>query len=260
MNLNRGVMARGERGVSMVEFVIVFPVAVLFVMALIQIGFFYMAKSMLNHATFMAARAGAQNNANPDIIKAALARGLSPFYQDSSISNDLQRLTLAYANPDIGKDSAYKDVYSPVPWKTDITLLSPSAETFADYGVRDPVRRVTYIPNDNLETRRADVTGAGTSIAGSQSKVNIRDANLLKLKVVYGYKLKVPLMAYVMRRVMCSGQTGVAAWGDTSLLEAIERTQPVICARYYLSDPDGEVRIPIESYAIVEMQTRAERP
>ena len=244
----------------MVEFVIVFPVAVLFVLSLIQTGFLYMAKSTLNHATFMAARAGSQNNANPDVIKAALARGLSPFYQDSTITNDLQRLTLAYLNPNPGKDSAYKDVYTPMPWKTDITLLSPSADTFADYGVRDPVSRVTYIPNDNLETRRTDVTGAGTSIASSRSKVNIRDANLLKLKVVYGYKLKVPLVGYVLRRVMCSGDTGVAAWGNTSVFEAIERSQPTICARYYLSDPDGDVRVPIESYAIVEMQSRAEKP
>lgn len=255
MKLNR---LNPQRGVSMVEFAIVFPVAVLFVLALIQLGFVFMAKATLNHATFMAARAGALNNANPDIIKAALARGLSPFYQDASIDSDVQRLALAYVNPDPFKDSASRDVYAPVPWKTQIDLLNPSADTFTDYGVHDPVKKVTYIPNDNLEWRRTDVTGKGTAIAASASKVDIRDANLLKLKVVYGYKLKVPVVGYVLRRVMCGGDTGVAAWGNTSPLEAIGPL--TVCAKYYLSDPDGAVRIPIESFAIVEMQSRAERP
>ena len=247
---------RRQYGASMVEFVIVFPVAALFVLTLIQVGFIYMAKSTLNNATFMAARAGALNNANPDVIKEALIRGLIPFYQDSTDTNDFTRLGKAYllAKGDVD--------FSIVPWQTKIELLSPSNDTFADYGVRDPVKRVTYIPNDNLQFRRQDVTGAGTSIAGSRSKVNIRDANLLKLKVVYGYQLKVPLVGYVMKSVMCgSGDTGVAAWGNTNLLEAIERGNMSICAKYYYGGGVTDaVRIPIESYAIVEMQSRAEKP
>ncbi|HJV70286.1 TadE family protein [Ideonella sp.] len=249
-----------QRGVSLIEFVIVFPLAALFVLALIQVGFLFMAKSTLNHATFMAARAGSLNNADPGIIRTALARGLSPFYQDASIGNDLQRMTLAYINADPLKDSAYRDVYLPVPWKTQIDMLNPSADTFADYGVRDPVKRVTYIPNDNIEWRRTDVTGSGTAIAASRSKVNIRDANLLKLRVVYGYKLKVPLVGYVLKRLMCSGDTGVTEWGNTSMVDALERSHPTVCAKYYMSDPNGDVRVPIESFAIVEMQSRAEKP
>lgn len=246
---------RRQYGASMVEFVIVFPVAALFVLTLIQVGFIYMAKSTLNNATFMAARAGAMNNADVGKIKEALARGLIPFYQDSSITNDFARM--AAARVKVGLDA-----FSVTPWKTDVTLLSPSADTFADYGVRDTVKRVTYIPNDNLQFRRQDITGAGTSIAGSRSKVNIRDANLLKLKVVYGYELKVPLVGYVLKNVMCgTGETGVAAWGNTNLLEAIERGQPSICFRYYRGGGISDaVRIPIESYAIVEMQSRAEQP
>lgn len=252
--MNRKPLRR-QSGASMVEFVIVFPVAALFVLTLIQVGFIYMAKSTLNNATFMAARAGAMNNANPGTIREALTRGLIPFYQDSTNTNDFSRLGAAYLK-------AQADVNLPLPWKTDITLLSPSNDTFADYGVRDPVKRVTYIPNDNLQFRRQDVTGAGTSIAGSRSKVNIRDANLLKLKVTYGYELKVPLVGYVMKSVMCgSGDTGVAAWGNTNVLEAIERGNMTMCAKYYYGGGITDaVRIPIESYAIVEMQSRAEQP
>ena len=80
------------RGASMVEFAIVFPAAVLFVLALIQVGFLYMAKLTLNHAAFMAARAGSLNHARVGAVRETLIRGLGPFYQDSTIASDPQRL------------------------------------------------------------------------------------------------------------------------------------------------------------------------
>jgi hypothetical protein len=225
-----------QRGASLVEFVIVFPVAVLFVLALIQVGFMYMAKLSLNHATFMAARAGALNNARMDPIQRTLIRGLSPFYQDSSVDDDVRRLLAANLRARLDA----------VPF-LNITLLSPSAEAFADFGVRDAARRVTYIPNDNLEWRSDTV--------GTRSGMNIRDANLLKIRVVYGYELKVPLMATILRWTMCGGgSSAVPAWGDGSLLGGIA-PMSAHCLRYYSFG-----RVPIESFAIVEMQSRPERP
>lgn len=225
-----------QRGVSLIEFTIVFPVAVLIVLAVIQAGFMYMAKLSLNHATFMAARAGAVNNARMGAIREALVRGLSPFYQDASTTDDVPRLAAAYARAQVDA----------VPF-LDITLLNPSPEAFVDFGVRDPARRVTYIPNDNLEWR--------SDVVGARSRVNLRDANLLKIRVVYGYELKVPLMATILRWTMCGGGSGaVPAWGNGSWLRAIAPGSPH-CLRYY-----GWGRVPIESFAIVEMHTRAERP
>ena len=218
------------------EFVIVFPVAVLFVLALIQVGFMYMAKLSLNHATFMAARAGALNNAWMGPIRETLIRGLSPFYQDSSVDSDWQRLVVAYALATVDA----------VPF-LDIALLNPSDGAFADFGVRDAARRVTYIPNDNLEWRSDTV--------GARSGVNLRDANLLKIRVVYGYELKVPLMANILRWTMCGGgSAAVPAWGNGSVLSAIA-PMSAHCLRYYILG-----RVPIESFAIVEMQSRPERP
>lgn len=231
-------LAKRQRGASMMEFVIVFPVAVVFVLGLIQAGFMYMAKINVNHATFIAARAGAVNNADPTVIRSAFLRGLSPFYQNASIAGDAQRLAAALVSAQLDDT---------MPWRPDVDILSPSAEAFQDFGVRDTTRRVTYIPNDNLEWRNQ-------AIVGARSGVNIRDANLLKVRVVYGYELKVPLMAGVLRRVMCSGNSGVEGFGNVSWLQAIAPTSPH-CLRYYMNG-----RVPIESYAIVEMQTRAERP
>ncbi|MBQ0933158.1 TadE/TadG family type IV pilus assembly protein [Ideonella alba] len=228
---------RLQQGASLVEFVIVFPFAVLFMLGLIQVGFVFMAKTTLNHATFMAARVGATHNASRSAMNEALARGLSPFYQDGSHRNDHTRLALALAQAKV--DSL---LFS------DLTVLSPSPEAFADFGVRDPVKGVTYIPNDNLAFRSQAVQ--------PKSKMNLRDANLLKIKVVYGYEMKVPLMAGVVRRVMCGGDAGVDAWGDVSITEStFGLSHPVLCARYYQRG-----RLPIEAYALVEMQSPAYQP
>lgn len=228
---------RRQPGASLVEFVIVFPLAVLFTLGLVQTGFIFMAKTTLNHATFMAARVGATHNASRSAMAEALARGLSPFYQDGSRSNDHTRLAMALAEARV--DSL---LFS------ELTVLSPSPEAFADFGVRDPVRKLTYIPNDNLAFRSQAVQ--------PRSKMNLRDANLLKIRVVYGYEMKVPLMAGVIRRVMCGGDAGVKAWGDVSLAEStFGLSHPLLCARYFQRG-----RLPIEAYALVEMQSPAYQP
>jgi TadE-like protein len=230
---------RGARGASIVEFAIVFPLAVLFVLSLIQVGFLHMAKLTLNQATFMAARAGAMNNGRREVMDAVLVRGLSPFYQDSTIADEKTRLTKAFLAAQVDKA---------MPWGAKIDALSPSKEAFDDFGVKDPKTKVVYIPNDNLEWRTLGV--------GAKSKVNIRDANLLKIRVTYGYEMKVPLIAGVIARTMCGGSIGVEAFGNVSLLESLYGIRhPILCAQYF-----NRGRIPIESVAIVEMQSPAHKP
>jgi hypothetical protein len=239
MRTERSHPAR-QYGATLMEFAIIFPVAALFVLGLIQAGFIYMAKLNLNHATFQAARIGSLHNANIGKMREALVRGLIPFHQNNFDTNNTTRLAQAYAK-------AQLDAIHPLhPLK--IERLSPSANTFNDFGVLDPATGVKYIPNDNLEWR--------TTTVGANSQQNLRDANLLKLRVVYGYELKVPLMAGVIRRVMCGGQSGVEAWGNVSPLNAVylptpSPTNPCI---YYIQG-----RIPIESTAIVDMQSRAQQ-
>lgn len=229
---------RRPRGVTLVEFAIVFPLAVLFVLGIIQTGFIYMAKLTLNHATFIAAREGSLHNASQSVMREAMVRGLTPFYQDSTITDLKTRVTKAYG---LALANSALDLTLDPP-------LSPSAEAFADFGIKDSTKKVTYIPNDHLEWR--DLS------PGAKSKVNIRDANLLKIRVVYGYEMKVPLIAGVMKRMMCSGSTGPQAWGNVNFINAIYATsKPDLCARYYLRG-----RMPIESIAIVEMQSPAYQP
>jgi hypothetical protein len=233
----KAICQNPARGATLVEFVIIFPLAVLFVLGLLQTGFIYMAKLNLNHATFMAARMGAVHNANAGVMRAALVRGLSPFYQNSFDTNDTKRLATAWVKAEAAN-------LNPLT-RAEIQVLNPSAASFRDFGVTDPKTGVSYIPNDNLEWR--------SNTVGGTSNQNLRDANLLKLRVVYGYELKIPLMAGIISRVMCSGQSGVQAFGNVSVLESVYFPVSEPCVRYYLQG-----RIPIESVSIVEMQSRAE--
>lgn len=226
-----------QAGATLMEFAVVFPLAALFVLCVIQAGFLYMAKSTLNHATFLAARAGALHNARQGAMESELKRAMIPFFQNSTDANDASRIGQAYVLSQI--DQA-------LPWGAKLTRLSPTSAAFKDFGVTDPVKKVKYIPNDNLEWR-----GLGI---GANSRMHIRDANLLKVKVVYGYQLKVPLMAGLVSRLMCGGSIGVSAWGDVKKIDSVYGLTDVQkCLIYY-----QQGRIPIESFAIVEMQSRAE--
>lgn len=228
---------RSARGVSTVEFVVVFPIALLVLLCLIQWGFVHMAKLTLNHATFMAARQGSTMGGRQAHLTSALVKGLVPFYQDSTITNDLDRINRAY---EIALTEAAK------PGVLDLQRLSPNQDTLADFGVEVNGKRL--IPHDNLQWRNTAI--------GAASGVNIQDANLLKVRVVYGYSLKVPLMAALLRTVMCGGSTSpVRSWGSDVPPGATLEQQAGPCLLYY-----SKGRVPIESYAVVEMQSPFDDP
>lgn len=216
---------RGVRGVSSAEFVAVFPVALMVVLCLIQSGFLFMGKLTLNHATFIAARQGALFHADEGVIRAALVQALVPFYQNSTQTDPAQRITVAYARAQADQLAFLQ-----------VTRLSPNERTFADFGLALHGQR--QIPNDNLRWRNNTVR--------SHSGVNIQDANLLKIKVVYGYPLKVPLMGALVHTLLCGGQRLTHSQPST------DNTRN--CAFYAAG------RVPIESWAVVEMQSPARAP
>lgn len=236
-----------QRGATLVEFVVIFPLAVLFVLSLIQFGVVYMMKLELNHAAFMAARAGAMANADPDLIKATVLRGLNQSFEDQKTASDLDRIGVGALT------ASAKSALDPFLLK--VTVLNPSPAAFKDFGVVDPTTHVTYIPNDNIEFR--------SQANGSTSKMNLRDANLLKIKVVYGYDLKVPVVGPMLARIMCGGDIGVNAWGGSiSVAESEFLPSSTRCLEYYKYYKVNPLatkfpRIPLEAYAIVDMQSPA---
>ena len=233
--------ARRQSGASMVEFVVVAPIALLLILCIIQIGFLLVGKITLNHAAFMAARVGAVNNADAGQIKDAAYKVLLPFWQDSTESNELTRVTKAYAAgyiPNLGDGEPFSEhsILS-------VTVLNPSPASFRDFGYADPLLNKTVIPNDSLAYR--------SNTVGSASKQTLQDANLLKIKVTYGFKLKVPLMPGLIKSLMCGnlvGSSPVSDWGSSSMLPMDTSN----CVKYYYFG-----RIPLTTYATVRMQSPA---
>jgi TadE-like protein len=235
--MKTSIRSKRQAGMTIVEFTLVIPFALLIVLGIIQAGLMFSARQLLNQAAFMAARAGSMQNAAVGTMKEALVTGLIPFYQDTTDRNNFSRLARA-------RQRAEQDASCAGPTcLVQIEVLNPTPASFSDFGVRNGAfGNRSFIPNDNLEHRSLNVGGA--------SGQTLHDANALKIKVTYGYELKVPLIKSVISSAMCAIDSGVAAFDR-------ERTRPALasgndCATFY-----GRGRIPIVSYATVQMQTPA---
>lgn len=169
----------------MVEFLIVIPVLLLLIFGTVQIGLIYSAKTTLNYATFQSARLAAVNNATYTSMRRGLIRGLSPLFTSSA------SLTTLKADIKAGIDSGgtRRDAMSEVDGYTRIIRVSPMSSHFEDsaFGVEND-DGIYQIPNNNLMYRPDDEV----------DDASIQDANLLKIRVQYCYKLMVPLVNRVI--------------------------------------------------------------
>lgn len=170
-----------HHGQAMVEFIIVIPVLILLIFGAVQIGLIYSAKTTLNYATFQSARLAAVNNATYSSLRRGLIRGIAPLYTSNT------SLTTVRTDIDAGINSSNtkRDAQSEVDAYTKITRISPTKKQFkaSGFGVRNADN--TYeIPNDNLMYRPTT----------KKDGASVQDANLLKIRVQYCYKLMVPLV------------------------------------------------------------------
>ncbi len=178
------VYIRGSYGQAMVEFIIVIPVLILLVFGTVQIGLIYSAKTTLNYATFQAARLGAVNNATYSSLRRGLIRGMAPLYT-SNASLDTVRTDIDAGINSLGTK---RDAQTEMDTYTKIIRLSPTTKQFQDasgfgFGVKN-ANSFYEIPNDNLMYRPTKL----------KDGASIQDANLLKIRVQYCYKLMVPLV------------------------------------------------------------------
>jgi TadE-like protein len=241
--LGRRLGARARQaGATMVEFAIISPFAILAVLGIIQAGLMFNAKQIMNEAAFLAARAGAVQNAQLSAMQDVMVKALIPFYQDTTNGDDLTRLGSAWL-------AAKTDTLLCIPFvqcNLKLEICNPTSAAFDDFGVTSSVfgSSHTYIPNDNLEYRPH-------GSQGQSSGLSIQDANALKIKVTYGYPLKVPLMQSVVNAVMCGIQGAIDGFDKTSESPSAGARD---CATYY-----SQGRIPIVTYATVQMQSPAWR-
>lgn len=173
---------RHQRGSAMIEFAVVAPIITLFGLAILQYGMLFFAKNQINHASFMAARAGSTGNADLGRVHTAYASALVPLYGGGQTAVELA-MALAKASVDIGTH-------------TRIELLNPTRESFDDWNdsalqaaLASGSKRV--IPNSNQAFKDQSI--------GASSGQTIQDANLIKLRITHGYEPKVPLVAGIYK-------------------------------------------------------------
>jgi hypothetical protein len=166
-----------QRGIATVEFTIVALVALLpLTLAILQLALLYVTKHTVQHAAFLAARAGAVSHGSRTEMLRHLAKGLAPIHAGSTVDvtpSDLPGVvTRAYAR-------AYADAVRPD--RTRLQVLNPTPASFEDF---ERTRRgVREIPNTFVR-----------GVPGPRSGQTLADANLLKLRVDYCAPLAVPLV------------------------------------------------------------------
>ena len=167
----------------MIEFAVVGPLLTLIGTIILQYAMMFNAKNLVNHASFMAARAGTMQNANLGSVQTAYAKALIPLYGGG---RDAAELIQAYTKAQVDLAGNAK-----------IELLNPTKESFDDWS--DATLQAKYgaraIPNAGQSFKSpADIK--------SNSGQNIQDANLIKLKITHGYELKVPLAGTMIQFMM----------------------------------------------------------
>lgn len=225
-------------GQSSTEFLVALPVLILLLFGIIQFALIYQARATLNHATMLAARAGALHNGKESEMRDALASGLVPMFAKAPSMDAYAAALLHVKTTETAKALGLAK----------IEVLNPTRAAFTDFArARLDAGAGRELPNDTLNYR--------STAPGGASRISVQDANLLHVRVTYCYRLFVP----VVDRVIYATVNAFTA-NDTSL------------AANGMSDPFGtngamtrpncinplkpsENRIEIRSEAFVRMQT-----
>lgn len=176
---------RCQRGQGTIEFQII-SVLVLFplLMGVIQMGLLVVSKNTLNVAALAAARAGAASGGDRDAMKHALALGLTPLHASAAkAATGVGMGDITSANYGFVMGEALLASKLTYPLYSSITVLNPTARSFADFGVNNKLGRV--IPVTNVYDNAA---------IGAQSRQTRADALLLKIEVRYCEELVIPLI------------------------------------------------------------------
>lgn len=197
-------------GQSMVELVIITPVLLFLLLSVIQAVLLYRIKSTLDYAALMAARAGAVNGADRMAMRKGLAKGMMPLY--------------AHGTGQVELEKAYFKALADLTLYGQVTVINPTRAAWGNFKERQ-YNGSYALPNDTLAYRSTAIGSSG---------VNVQDANILKIKVVYDAPLVVPFVGWVLG-------------GKSQYLK------PGAFERSPLQPLTG--RLPIESYAIVRMQS-----
>jgi hypothetical protein len=207
-----------QRGQAVIETWVVILVFGVFLLGIFQTILFYRVKTTVDYAALEAARNGATHYAEMSAMRIGLARGLMPLYAHKVGSAEA---TKAYGEAFLAANN---------PLVTHIDVISPTKAAFADWKERQ-FDGVEAIPNDSLAFRPS---------TPGRSGLTVQDANVLKIRVVYGYKMIVPVIDKIVIAIFReSFYKGMSAQ-EIAMLES--------------------GRLPIVSQAVVRMQTPIRDP
>lgn len=211
-NGKKPVGLKKSRGQSMVEYLIILPSLLLLTLGAVQFALLYQIKSQVNYATYAAARQGALKNGNATSIKDAFGAGMTPLFANSPDFSGVLR----------GRAVGAIEAFNPL--VTKIERISPPESVKTDFGIVDPTdANKRIVPNDNLQYRPTTV--------GSNSKLNIQDANILKIRVTYCAKLIVPVANVVIYSLVNGIQGTKNLAGEFFSTPANAATTPNSCSQ-----------------------------
>lgn len=235
---------RKQCGATAVEFIVAIPFFLILLFAILEVSYVYRAKSTLNSATFDAVRSGTLHNASKKVMRDVLANGMMPQFVDSDKS--ATGIAKAYGKSRLFERSLNGAAIGKI---STVNIISPNKAIFNAFKKDIPVlnekkqrfKYVKAIPNDNLQFRNANAKLI--RIAGKRQKINIQDANLLKIKTFWCHRLRVPGLKTIAQRTVLEG-----IWGVFRVSEE-QRSCNI------LGKINGENYVAISSHSIMRMQT-----
>lgn len=248
-----------QRGATSVELTIALIVVLLLGLGVLQFVFLYQARLAIEQAVVEAARSGSTGHASDEALRRGLARGLAPLLYGADDAADLQ-VSEARALTRIATGQADGSIT--------LRRLNPTDAAFADWeepaldAFGEAIEGQVEIPNDNLDVRRTRSQPAsgiaghrGSEPIGAGSGVTLVDANLLRVELVYGMRLTVPVAGRALATMLrgwngCSAGPAVGAGQGGGGAAAAE-----LCP-HLLADPP---RLPLRAVATIRMMSPARR-
>lgn len=201
----RSVTLKRQKGVSMVETLLVFPVAILMGLGVVHLGLLYQARANLEYAALMAARVGSVTSID--------------------ISRMQQEAATRMAASRIGSSTI-------LPSDIQIQVLNPTVQMFYGCGepasmgaVCDGILSRCEIPNFGLQFRDPDVT--------SCDGTNYQDANILRIRVSYNFDSKVPFMNM---KLFATDTENTAGQNNGTIINAVATVRMQTPARMVLAN------------------------
>ncbi|GGX86241.1 OmpA family protein [Massilia dura] len=185
-----------QRGAAVVELAVVGPLLTMLGLGSVQYSQLFFAKNTLDHAGFLAARAGSVGNAKMTAIGSAFKEGLIPMFGGGETPAEL-------ADALVKVEKALEDPERPNRYR--IEMLNPTKEAFQDFN--DPaLQALLKTQGKRVISNRS--LGLKQNKMGPTSGQSWQDANLIKLRITYGVEPAVPIVSSIYKAYLKWQDTG----------------------------------------------------